>query len=144
MLSHQSKSSSGITFMVKSLVCPRNPGKCSLLFCCIICTIETLENMLPSTVSELRSRKLGWVYPHLNVALPFSVASLCVGDRVCTCISVCQCVPMWVCVCERAFVRARGRLYESEALCINVCSVVWLARGQVWVPGISRTDVKDL
>lgn len=130
MLFHQNKALVGSYCVInfKSLVFPHKPGKCSFVFCCIICMIKTsLKNELLHSISQLKNRKLCWVYPYLNVTLPFSIASLCVGDRVCTCISACQCVPRWVFVCECVFLRGRGRFYESEALCINVCFVCGLA-----------------
>lgn len=60
--------------------------------------------------------RLCWVYHFLNVALPFTVASPCVGERVCACISVCQCVQMWACVCK----------------CVCFVQSVWVFRW-VWV-----------
>lgn len=80
-------------------------------------------------------RRLCWVYPFLNVALPFTVASSCVGERVCACISVCQCVPMWVCVCECVFVRVCGCFLR-----VWVCLWTWLYMPFVCLDGL-RTDV---
>lgn len=87
--------------------------------------------------------RLCWVYHFLNVALPFTVASPWVGERACACISVCQCVQMWVCVCksvclvQSAWAVSMGLLCSWTWLYMLLC--VWMAEGQMWVSGISRS-----
>lgn len=89
---------------------------------------------LTTSQKESLKRQLCWVYPFLNVALPFTVASSCVGERR---VRLHKCVSLRVDVCPRvcAFVWVRGCF-----LWVSGCSWAWFCIAFVCLHG-PRTDV---
>lgn len=73
---------------------------------------------------ESMKRRLCWVYHFLNVALPFTVASSCVGERACTCISACHvgvCLQMCVFCTKCVGVSMGLSALADVALWFSVC-----------------------
>lgn len=140
------------------IICMLNLHSWKMLFssslACLICRIKPWKRSVwhcPNTDMSQKWRlesmkcRLCWVYHFLNVALPFTVASPCVGERVCACIrSVSVRADVGVCLQTCVFcTKCVGVSMGLSVLVALLCVSRW-PKDRCGCTAFQEADVKDL